>query len=273
MTTREKPFAPGTPCWVDVLSSDVEASKAFYGGLLGWDFEAGSEEFGGYVNASSDGHRVAGIVPRRPEMGAIPDAWTTYISTADIDATVAAADAAGGQVMAAPMQVGEMGSMAIVIDPAGGAFGVWQPGSHIGFGKYNEAGSVAWDEYHSKNFDATTAFYAAVFGWQIEPMSETDEFRYSTAQVDGQDVAGLMDSHAFLPEEVPSHWAVYFNVADVDAAVANVTELGGTVIRPAEDTPFGRIADAVDSTGAMFKLHSVTLANGTSAASQAAQAE
>ena len=203
------------------------------------------------------------MVRNSKEMGS-PDGWTTYVSTADIDATVATATKAGGQVMSPPMQVAELGSMAILVDPAGAVFGVWQPGTHLGFTKYNEPGSVTWDEHHSKNFAASTAFYAKAFGWQIDPMSDTDEFRYSNAQIDGQPVAGLMDSSSFLPAEVPSHWAVYFSVADVDAAVAKAVALGGAVLRPAENTPFGRIADVSDPTGAPFKLHTALPANGSS---------
>jgi predicted enzyme related to lactoylglutathione lyase len=184
-----------------------------------------------------------------------PDVWSTYISTADIDATVGAAAASGAQVLAPPMAVGDLGSMAFLRDPAGGHFGVWQAGTHTGFTKYNEPGSVTWDEYHSKNFDTTTDFYSKLFDWQIEKMSDTAEFRYFLGQVGGETVAGLMDSAAFLPAEVPSHWAVYFSVADVDAASAVVEQSGGTIARAAEDTPFGRMADALDPTGAAFKLH------------------
>lgn len=254
MTTRDTPFSPGTPCWVDLLSSDVDRAKAFYGELLGWSAQDAGEEFGGYVNFDSDGHRVAGMMRNSAQTDS-PDGWTTYLATADIGATVAAATDAGGQVMSAPMQVADLGSMAILRDPAGAVFGLWQPGSHTGFGKYNEPGSVTWDEHHSKDFAASTAFYPSVFGWHLAPMSDTDEFRYTIAEVDGETVAGLMDSHSFLPAEVPSHWAVYFSVADVDAAVAKAVELGGTSLRAAEDTPFGRLADMSDPTGAPFKLH------------------
>ena len=261
MATRDTPFAAGTPCWVDLLSSDTEASTEFYQALFGWTSETAPPEFGGYVTFLSDGNRVAGMAPKTPEMGEHPDAWSTYISTADIDTSVKAAEAAGGTILAPPMAVGDLGSMALVQDPGGAAFGIWQPGTHTGFGKYNEAGSVGWDELHSRDFAAASPFYADVFGWTLNPMSDTDEFRYTTGQIDGEDVAGMMDSSSFLPEGVPSHWAVYFTVDDTDETLARVVELGGSVLRPAEDTPFGRLADAVDPTGAMFKLHSTKLAN------------
>ncbi|SOD71872.1 hypothetical protein SAMN05892883_1333 [Jatrophihabitans sp. GAS493] len=254
MTTRDTPFAPGTPCWVDLLSSDVEKAKAFYGGILGWTNVDGGPDFGGYVNFFSDGHGVAGMMENAnpSEMG--PDRWNTYISTDNIDATTASASAAGAQVISPPMEVMDLGSMAILQDPAGGMFGLWQPGKHTGFQKYNEPGSVTWDEFHSKNYAASTSFYTTVFGWKLDVMSDADDFRYSTGTVNGEAVAGMMDSSGFLPAEVPSHWAVYFAVANTDAAVAQAVELGGTVVRAAEDTPFGRVADMVDPTGAAFRL-------------------
>ncbi len=254
MATRTTPFAPGTPCWVDLLSSDVAKATTFYTTLFGWTATEPAADFGNYVTFESDGHVVAGMVPNSADSGS-PDVWTTYLSTADIAATVGAATAAGGQLIVPAMQVGDLGSMAVVSDPAGAVFGVWQPGSHTGFGKYNEPGSVTWDEVHSKDFAATLRFYPEVFGWTMEPTSDTDDFRYFTGMIDGERVAGMMDSAAFLPPEVPSHWAVYFSVADIDAALAKAVELGGSVVRPAEDTPFGRIADLLDPTGAMLKLH------------------
>jgi hypothetical protein len=253
MTTRDTPFAPGTPCWVDVFSSDTDKSRAFYGGLFGWTSEDAGEDFGGYVTFFSDGHPVAGMMRNGNEAG-LPDVWSTYISCADVDKTVAIAADSGAQVIAPAMEVADLGSMAILADPAGAVFGIWQPGTHIGFTKYNEPGSVTWDELHSKNFSAAIDFYVNVFGWHLDKMADTDDFRYYLGQVDGQTVAGLMDSASFLPAEVPSHWDVYFDVADVDAAASRVTELGGTVDRAPEDTPYGRMAVVFDSTGAMFKL-------------------
>jgi len=260
MTTRDTPFAAGTPCWVDLLSSDVDKSKSFYTELFGWTSQDTGEEFGGYVNFQSDGYQVAGMIGNAPGSGS-PDAWTTYISTADIKASADAVTDAGGQIVSPPTEVADLGSMAIVLDPAGAVFGLWQPGTHTGFTKYNEPGSVTWDEHHSKNFAASTPFYQKVFGWHLDRMSDTDEFRYFQGQIDGETVAGLMDSSSFLPAEVPSHWAVYFSVDDVDAAAAKAVELGGTVLRDPEDTPFGRMADLTDATGAPFKLHSTKLAN------------
>ena len=260
MTTRSTPFAPGTPCWVDLFTSDPERSQAFYAAVLGWEFADQGEAYGGYTLATRDGARVAGLM-RNPGDSGSPDAWSTYLATTDVDATVAKAVEAGARVLAPPLAVGDLGSMAVLVDPVGAVVGLWQAAAHTGFGRFNEPGSVVWDEHHSKSFGASRQFYADVFGWTYEVMADSDDFRYVNAQVDGREVAGLMDSARFLPDAVPSHWAVYLGVEDVDAAQALAQEHGATVLMGAEDTPFGRIADLLDPTGAPIKLHSDRLAN------------
>src|SRR5436305_14861705 len=129
MPTRSTPFAAGTPCWVDLLSSDTEAAQRFYGEVLGWTAEVSGAEFGNYVNFNSDGYRVAGMMANQPESGT-PDLWNTYLSTDDLAATVEAAVQAGANVISPPMAVGDLGSMAILADPAGAVVGAWQPGRH-----------------------------------------------------------------------------------------------------------------------------------------------
>jgi uncharacterized protein len=258
MSTRDTPFAPGTPCWVDLLTTDYDRSSAFYGTLFGWTFSEATDEFGNYVTCSSDGYPVAGMMRQRPD-SSTPDLWSTYLATADIDATVAAAQAAGGTTLTPAMAIGDIGTMAMLGDTAGGTFGLWQAGTHTGFNKYNEPGAVTWDEYHSKDFAASKSFYGSVFGVGFDMVGDTDEFRYATLTVNGDMVAGMMDSVGFLPAEVPSMWAVYFSVANADEAQDRAAKLGATVLRTAEDTPYGRIADLADVTGANFRLHQTLL--------------
>jgi predicted enzyme related to lactoylglutathione lyase len=254
MATRNTPFAAGTPCWVDLASSDIDKSKNFYTDLFGWTAETSGEEFGYYTVFSLDGFTVAGAMPKQPGMD-FPDAWSTYISTDNCAASVDAAKNAGGQIIMDTMEIPETGTMAMVSDPAGAVFGLWQAGGHKGFGRYNEPGSVTWDELNTREFKAAIDFYAGVFGWDYDKTSDTDDFRYYTAKVGGETVAGVMDAANFLPAEAPSHWAVYFSVANADESIAKLQELGGSVVQPAQDTPYGRMAMVTDPTGAFFRLH------------------
>jgi predicted enzyme related to lactoylglutathione lyase len=242
----------GAPCWVDLMTSDPDRTRAFYGELFGWTSEDAGPDFGGYINFSKDGRLVAGCMQNQGE--GMPDLWSVYLATDDAAATVDAATAHGSNVIVPAMAVGELGVMAVVTDPGAAAIGMWQPGLHKGFGIYDETGTPSWFELHTRDYEAAVKFYETVFNWKTHVVGDTPEFRYTTlGEGDGQ-LAGIMDASGFLPEGIPSHWSVYFRVDDADAALARIGELGGSTVLPAEDTPYGRLAQAVDPTGALFKL-------------------
>jgi predicted enzyme related to lactoylglutathione lyase len=252
MPTRES--APiGAPCWVDLMTSDPARSRDFYCALFGWTAEEPAEQFGGYANFRRDDVRIAGCMGKEPD-SPMPDTWGVHLATDDARKTLDAAAANGGTVLLEPMEVGDLGTMAAVADPTGAAIGVWQPAAHPGFLTVAEPNAPGWFELHTRDHDAAVAFYRDVFRWQTQPVSDTEEFRY-TVQVDGgEQLAGIMDASQMLPDGVPAHWSVYFAVADTDAALDRIVELGGAIVRPAEDTPYGRLAEATDPTGAHFKL-------------------
>ena len=118
-----------------------------------------------------------------------------------------------------------------------------------------EPGAPAWFELHTRDYDAAVAFYQDVFGWKTEVESDTPEFRYTTMRDGDKQLAGIMDGSGFLPEGVPAHWSVYFQVDDADDALVKVAELGGSMVTEAMDTPYGRMATVADPTGAQFKLN------------------
>ncbi|HET9255432.1 MAG TPA: VOC family protein [Pseudonocardiaceae bacterium] len=251
MPTRDT-VVIGAPCWVDLMTSDAERSREFYCQLFGWTAQEPAEEFGGYFSFLKDGVLVAGGMPSpRPEM---PDVWSIYLAVDDAKATADAAAGHGGQVLVAAMDVAELGAMAVLSDPGRAAVGIWQPGSHQGFGVLNEAGAPSWFELHTRDYEAALTFYREVFGWDTQALSDTAEFRYTLLKHGEDQLAGVMDASGFLPEGVPSHWSVYFGVEDADAALARIVELGGSIVAAAQDTPYGRLATAADPTGAQFKL-------------------
>ena len=243
----------GAPCWIDLMTSDPDKARVFYGELFGWTSEAGGEEYGGYITFAKDGLPVAGAMGNDGSTGA-PDAWSIYLASKDAQATVDSAIARGAEVMVAPMEVPAQGTMAFVTDPGGAAIGVWQPAAHKGFGVLDEPGAPGWFELHTRDYDGAVKFYQDVFGWETHAVSDVPEFRYTTKGEGEAQQAGIMDAGSFLPEGVPSHWSVYFRVEDADATLAKIVELGGSIVLPAEDTPYGRLATAADPTGAVFKL-------------------
>lgn len=244
----------GAPCWIDLYTSDTGRASAFYGSLLGWKAQQPDPRFGGYFTFTKDGKHVAGCMGNDGSTGA-PDAWTIYLESDDLENAAVQAVAHGGAVESPPMQVAENGSMAIFSDPGGARLGVWQPDQVKGFEVVDEPGAPGWFELHTRAYHASVDFYRSVFAWNTKVESDTDEFRYTTL-VDGDaQRAGIMDATAYQTEGEPAAWSVYFTVTDVDHSLAQVVELGGAVAQPAIDTPYGRLAQATDPTGTVFKLH------------------
>jgi predicted enzyme related to lactoylglutathione lyase len=243
----------GAPCWVDLFSSDPDKACAFYAEVFGWTADVGGEEFGGYITFSKDGVPVAGGMRNDGSSGA-PDIWSIYLASNDAQATVDAAAAHGGQVELPPMPIADIGTMAFVIDPGQARIGVWQPGIHKGFGVFAEPGAPAWFELQTRAYDASVQFYRDVFTWVAHAASDTPELRYTTLGEGDDALAGIMDASSFLPEGSPGTWSVYFGTDDADKSLATIVDLGGAVVQPPEDTPYGRLAVATDPTGAEFKL-------------------
>jgi uncharacterized protein len=243
----------GAPCWIDLFTSDPEQSQAFYGELFGWTVDDPGPEYGGYKNFHQDGVPVAGSMFNDGSHGQ-PDRWTVYLATDDAQATVDAATAHGGQTAIPPMQVLALGTMAMVADPGGAPVGIWQPGEHQGFGIYGEPGTPNYFELHTRDYDASVSFYEDVFTWDAAVMSDVPEFRYTTLNDGDEQLAGVMDATAFLPDGERANWWIYFGVEDADKTLAAIGKLGGSTVMAAEDTPYGRLATAADPTGAMFKL-------------------
>jgi predicted enzyme related to lactoylglutathione lyase len=235
------------------MSSDTARSRAFYEALFGWTSEEAGPEYGGYINFLKDGVPVAGCMASQGQDG--PDnVWSVYLAVEDAEKTVESAAANGGSVMFGAMDVGTLGRMAAVTDAGGAAIGIWQPRDHQGFKVLAEPGAPGWFELHTRDYDASVRFYRDVFGWDTYVQGDSPEFRYTTLGQDESAQAGIMDASSFLPDGVPAHWSIYFQVESTDAALDQVVKLGGQVVLQAEDTPYGRLATAADATGTLFKF-------------------
>jgi predicted enzyme related to lactoylglutathione lyase len=247
-------YAPGTPSWVDLGSPDLDAAVDFYAGLFGWEVPASenAEQTGGYRRATKDGADVAGMMPLMQE--GQPTVWSSYVAVEDADATAAAVKAAGGSVMAEPMDVMDLGRMAIFVDPTGAVFGVWQAGTFPGAGRVNEPGALAWNELATRDVEAAKAFYGAVFGWGFEDNDMGEMGTYTEWKLGEDSIGGMMDVSGRLPDEVPAHWLVYFAVENTDAALETVKSSGGGVSFGPIDIPAGRFAIVTDPHGAAFAV-------------------
>jgi len=244
----------GVPCWVDISVPDVRASSSFYSTLLGWHVAEPDEQYGGYVVADVAGAAAAGIGPEQP--GA-PTAWTVYLATDDAEATAARVTAHGGTVVVPPLEVGPMGRMAVASDPSGAFFGLWQAGTMIGAEWVNEPGGLVWEDLRSTDPARAQEFYRGVFGYRLDPLEMAGPGYATFALPDEPAPLGGMGGLMGLPDGTPSHWLVYFAVADTDLAVAAAQGAGGRVVAPAFDTEFGRMAGLADPDGAVFMVMEV----------------
>jgi predicted enzyme related to lactoylglutathione lyase len=250
MSVHETTWPDGTPAWADLAVPDLETARRFYGSLLGWAFDIGPAEAGHYSTALVGGRAVAAIGPVPPGAEGAPVAWLTHLAASDAAAAADRAAAAGGQVVVAPMPVMDFGTMAVVLDPTGAVVALWQAGSHHGAALVNEPGAMIWNEHLSPAFEPAKAFYAALFPYTISDMSGPG-FDYATLDLDGHQVGGIGGSSGAV-----GAWEVYFAVRDTDATAAEAERLGGTIVHPAQDSPYGRMAGITGPFGERFWLMS-----------------
>jgi len=234
MSARTEPWPPGTPCWVDLASADPAAASAFYRDLLGWDVREGPAGSGGYRLAFVRGQVVAGI---RGSGGAT---WTVHLASDDMRRTLQAVLAGGGRVLTSPTALLGEAVTAVVEDPSGAAFGVWQGLDLIGARLVNEPGAFCWDELMTSDYEAARGFYAEVFGFEYDDHSASTH-AYSMIRLDAATVGGI---GAIGPGSSPQtpHWLAYFSVDDVDEVATRAVSLGGHVRIAPTDTPLGRMA-------------------------------
>lgn len=247
-------YVPGTPCWVDLATPDVEGAERFYGELFDWEIpeRPDSGSMGGYRRAILNGKDVAGVMPLMQE--GQPPAWSTYVSVDDIEALGRAVQENDGTMIAEPMAVASFGRLALFTDPEGAFFGMWEPADFAGAELVNERGAFGWTELNTRNPDAAKQFYGAVFGWEANDMEMEGGGTYTEWLADGRQVGGMLDIRGRVPDEVPAHWLVYFGSVDTDEAVAKVKELGGDVMFGPVDIEPGRMAVVKDAFGASFAL-------------------
>ncbi len=253
------PYAPGTPCWADLAAPDQRAALDFYAELFGWSGEPGPPETGGYAVCTLRGLPVAGI-GQTPPVGegqpTPPTAWTTYLASADADATAAAITENGGRVLMPVTDVMTAGRMLVAADPTGAVFGGWQPVEFIGAQVVNEPGAMVWNELNTSDPGAAAAFYRSALGLESAPMEQVPG--YYALTVGGRPVGGMQPLGEALPPDTPSHWLTYFSVADTDSTVAAVARAGGSVLQPAFDMSAGRMAVVSDPQGGTFAVIAAT---------------
>jgi predicted enzyme related to lactoylglutathione lyase len=249
---------PGAFSWVELATIDQKAGVTFYRTLFGWDVKElpmGPTEV--YSMFTMRGKEVAAACTMQPDerkMG-IPPHWNLYVTVANVDDAAKRAESLGAKVLAGPFDVMDAGRMAVVQDPAGAVFQLWQPGKSIGVKILNEPGALCWSELTTRDTKKAEAFYTALFGWTPKHSAPAAVMEYTEFTVQGQPSIGMMAMPAHMPASVPSFWMPYFQVADCDGAAAKAGELGAKVMIGPQDIPStGRFAIVQDPQGAVFAV-------------------
>lgn len=256
-------YPTGVPCWVDTLAPDPQAAMRFYEQLFGWEFagpgQTPGDPPGQYFVARLNGRDVAGVGSLADE--STGSAWSTYISVGDVDDAVRRATDAGAALLAGPIQASPAGRLAVLADPTGAAFGVWEPERRQGAQLVNEPSAWAMSALQTSDPDGAKRFYGELFGWQAEPLDmgglEGTLWRLpgyvggEPQQPVPRDVVAVMVP---LDGEGQPQWTVDFWIDDADAAAAKAPELGGAVLAPAHDTAGFRQAVLADPHGAVFSV-------------------
>lgn len=251
MSERTK-YAPGTFSWTDVSTTDQDAAKQFYGQLFGWtsvDYPVGDGVV--YSMQQLDGKDVAAISPQQQQQAdaGIPPVWNSYVTVESADAAADRAQKLGATVHAPPFDVMDSGRMAVIQDPQGAFFMVWEPKQHIGAGLVNVPGALCWNELASPDPEASADFYRELFGWKIEPFEGMEGY-LGIQNSEGHGNGGIRAA----TENEPTYWLVYFGTEDADAGAAKATDLGATALAQM-DIGVGKIAVLQDPQGAVFALY------------------
>lgn len=262
MSTRTA-YPAGVPCWVDTLQPEPHAAVRFYAALMGWEFggpgaiPASHDE---YFVARVGDHDVAGVGGLPDGAPSEPCAWNTYMRVGDADAAAAAVHAAGGQVLVAPCDAPPAGRFAVVADPTGAVFNLWEAWEREGAQLINAPRCWAMSSLATNGPMTAAAFYRQVFGWQAERTGEGDAaptlFRLpgyvggEPQQPVPRDVVAVM----FATPQGPARWNVDFWVTDSDGVSARAWELGGKVVSPPVDNAGFRSSVIADPHGAVFSV-------------------
>jgi predicted enzyme related to lactoylglutathione lyase len=246
-------YAAGTFCWADLSTTDEAGAKAFYGALLGWEADDMPAGNGAVYSMQRVGDRFVAAISGQPQQqreAGVPPMWNNYVAVESADDAAARAAELGANVHAPPFDVLEAGRMAVIADPQGAFFMVWQPQRNIGAALVNEPGALSWNELASPDPEASGAFYRDLFGWEVAAI-EAPTGPYWMIKNGDANNGGI---RKLEPPGTPPHWLVYFAAADVDATLAEIEKLGGTKMAGPFEIGMGTIAIVQDPQGAMFAL-------------------
>jgi len=249
--------APGTFCWVELATTDQDGAKKFYGSLFGWSFADTDMGPGGvytiFKNADRDCAALYTLEKERQEQG-MPPCWSCYVAVENADTAAQKAASLGAKVLMDPFDVMEHGRMAIIQDPQGAIFCVWQAKKNPGVGVLDEPGAMCWTELMTSDPGAAAKFYTGLFPWTTQKMEGPMEYTTFHRPGDAKGAGGMLKTPNEMPN-VPPNWTPYFQVTSTQATVEKTNQLGGGVVVPPQTIPsVGTFAVLRDPQGAVFAV-------------------
>jgi predicted enzyme related to lactoylglutathione lyase len=254
-------YTPGTFCWPELATTDQKSAVQFYSSLFGWqvnDQPIGPGETYSMFQLRNKPVGAAFTLRAEQRQQGVPPHWGSYVSVANAEDTVKRAKELGATVLAPPFDVMDAGRMAVLRDPTGAVFMVWQPKKHQGAAILQEPGTLCWTELATRDTKAAERFYTQLFGWKSKTGSDAgmEYTEFSVQGPGGQAVpgAGMM---AMTPQmgSAPPNWMPYFAVTDCDATTTKAKQLGGNTYVPPTDIPnVGRFSVLADPQGAVFAV-------------------
>jgi predicted enzyme related to lactoylglutathione lyase len=259
--SRSGPNPHGSFIWYELMTPDPDRAKSFYDAVVGWDIEPQpTGEMDYRMIRRADGGNAGGVLRITEEMqqhGARPT-WLGYLNVADVDATVASMEAAGGKTLMGATDIPHVGRIAMLADPQGAPFYVMMPMPPAGTPKARsdvfsptEVQRCAWNELVTSDLDAARRFYPEQFGWTLGdtmPMGPMGDYQF--IHQDGQMIGAM-----FAPPDRRPAWRFCFRVDNLDRSIEAIRGGGGEILfGPAEVPGGGMIVQATDPQGAFFML-------------------
>jgi predicted enzyme related to lactoylglutathione lyase len=241
--------------WVELLTSDVGAAKAFYRSVVGWEMQDVPMPGMTYTMLHAGPVPVGGLMAMPADVAAagMRPFWAPYIEVDDVDAAAAELKTLGGKVLMPPNDIPEVGRFAPVTDSQGAIFNLFKAKSPAANAVSREPGRVGWHELHAKDAPKSWDFYRRLFGWtQAQAMDMGAMGLYQIFSIDGLQSGAMFNSPA---AQQASYWLIYFSVADIDEAQSRLTAAGGKVTHGPVEVPENRwVIQASDPQGAAFAL-------------------
>ncbi len=246
---------PGDFCWAEVGTIGVKKTKAFYSELFGWKYDDRPAGEFTYTIARLKDKDVCGMyeLPAQMKEMGIPAHWMSYVAVLNTDPVCEKAKQLGAKVLQGPFDVMDVGRMAVLQDPTGATFSIWQAKQHKGAQIMAEAGTPCWFELTTKGVEKAEKFYRDLFGWKSKKGGFEGDV-YLEIIGSSQPMGGMRE---LKPEHgpVPPHWMIYFTVNDCDGDAKRAAQLGGKVVVPPMSIPtVGRFSVLADPAGATFAI-------------------